>query len=423
MRLKTIIMLSLLGGLLGGGIGASDSNLDIVRSAAVGFLCPLLVLLLIKVITWCVRRSCNKAQIYLSAVFLPLIAYLIVYSVWSGPPPRSREHFSVPLFLCLSLTFIFEFMLFSSSNAVKPKKVKESFPRSVKLNAEPDCAGEDSKQDVISGDQSMECPRCRLLNHPPATRCDCGYDFSVGLIQKSCATRNKTVSQEQQLQAVQYGGFWRRVFAYILDGMIVTVGYGIFMLIFWGMLRPELVSALLIPIIVIRLTVLRWFYFAWFESSRHQATIGKQIFGLMVQTEDARTLSFARATGRYFSKLISALPLLAGFIAVGLHHKKQGYHDLIAKTIVVHRVPDNNRLRHLPPWLLALIISILSILDAGFVNLSNPNYMVQCSLSQRFIATIIGATLVYGWVVFLLVITVKISRNRKRECLASEASS
>jgi uncharacterized RDD family membrane protein YckC len=268
------------------------------------------------------------------------------------------------------------------------------------------------KQNVIFG----ECPRCRLLNPPTATRCDCGYDFPTDSIQKSYATRNKAVSQELQLQDVRYGGFWRRVFASILDDMIINVGYGIFMLIFLVMLCPErIASFLIIPILVIRFTALWWLYFAWFESSRHQATIGKQIFGLMVQTEDGRTLSFARATGRYWSKLISALPLGIGFIAVGLHRKKQGFHDSIAKTVVVHRVPDDNRLRNLAPWLLALIISILATLDVGFVYFNIPKFMPQCSPAQRLMAAILGATIFYGWVVFLLVFIVKSARNRKRQ--------
>jgi hypothetical protein len=31
----------------------------------------------------------------------------------------------------------------------------------------------------------MECPRCRLFNPPEAQRCDCGYDFAKGTVERA----------------------------------------------------------------------------------------------------------------------------------------------------------------------------------------------------------------------------------------------
>lgn len=407
MKLKTIIILSLFGCVFGGVVAYSVEK-GIAIGAVIGFLFFLVMLLLMKTIARGIRRSCNKAQLCLCAIFIPLVSGLFLFG--ATYEEGGGDIFCVMLLLWSIPTFLFEFMLFSPSSSTKPKRIKGSFLQNVELNADADRAGEKPKQNV-SGSAPNECPRCRLLSPPAATRCDCGYDFPTGSIQKSYVIGNEAVTQKLQLQEVLYGGFWRRVFAYLLDDMIINVGCGIFMLIFWVVLCPELILA----IIVIRLTVLRWFYFAWLESSRHQATIGKQIFGLMVQREDGQTLSFARATGRYWSKLLSALPLLAGFVAVGLHHKKQGFHDLIAKTVVVQRIPDDNRIRNLSPWLLALIISILAILDGGFTYFNIPKFMPQCAPAQRLVAALLGVAMVYGWIVFLLVFIVKSVRNRKRQ--------
>jgi len=34
----------------------------------------------------------------------------------------------------------------------------------------------------------MDCPNCKLVNPPNATRCDCGYDFQTRTIQQSYLT-------------------------------------------------------------------------------------------------------------------------------------------------------------------------------------------------------------------------------------------
>jgi len=92
-----------------------------------------------------------------------------------------------------------------------------------------------------------------------------------------------------------------------------------------------------IRLILIR-TVLNWLYYALLESSAWQATLGKKALGLEVTDLEGRRISFGRATGRFFAKMISALILWIGFIMAGFTEKKQALHDMIAGTLVIRKL-------------------------------------------------------------------------------------
>ena len=75
-----------------------------------------------------------------------------------------------------------------------------------------------------------------------------------------------------------------------------------------------------------------WLYWALMESSAWQATLGKKLFGLKVTDLQGRRISFARASGRYFGKIV-----FVGFIMVAFTEKKQALHDMIAGCLVVKK--------------------------------------------------------------------------------------
>ena len=87
--------------------------------------------------------------------------------------------------------------------------------------------------------------------------------------------------------------------------------------------------------------MINWLYFTLLESSSWQATLGKKALGLYVTDERWQRLSFGRANGRYWSKLISVLVLGIGFLMVGFTERKQGLHDKIAGTLVSRRTPSS----------------------------------------------------------------------------------
>src|SRR5690606_32165333 len=80
-----------------------------------------------------------------------------------------------------------------------------------------------------------------------------------------------------------------------------------------------------------------WFYYAYMESSSNQATIGKMALGLKVTDMNGNKLNFLQASGRFFGKILSSLIVGIGYLMIAFTEKKQGLHDILAKTLVVKK--------------------------------------------------------------------------------------
>ncbi|HEX4966512.1 MAG TPA: protein kinase [Thermoanaerobaculia bacterium] len=84
----------------------------------------------------------------------------------------------------------------------------------------------------------------------------------------------------------------------------------------------------------IALGAFNWLYYALFESSSLTATPGKRALGMRVTDLEGRRISFGRATGRYFGKILSGI-LGLGFLAMLWSPRKQCLHDQIAGCLVL----------------------------------------------------------------------------------------
>ena len=142
---------------------------------------------------------------------------------------------------------------------------------------------------------------------------------------------------------VGYGGFWIRVVATIIDGIILRVVVSPIRMIFAGLgLTGTMMSGgphiglafLGGGVTLLALVFGSWLYEAFMESSSYQATLGKMIFGMKVTDLNGTRISFERATGRHFAKWLSGMILGIGYIMVGFTDRKQGLHDLLAGTLV-----------------------------------------------------------------------------------------
>jgi len=136
--------------------------------------------------------------------------------------------------------------------------------------------------------------------------------------------------KKETSENVQYAGFWIRFVALIIDGIIL----GIVARIFFGSGSAGIEAGtmsvgydgwqMIIPILY---TILFWKYFA--------ATPGKMALGLKIVQENGQNLEWKHALLRYVGYLVSGFVLCLGFIWAAFDKKKQGWHDKIAKTIVV----------------------------------------------------------------------------------------
>jgi uncharacterized RDD family membrane protein YckC len=145
----------------------------------------------------------------------------------------------------------------------------------------------------------------------------------------------------QSFQTPMYAGFWLRFAAYLIDSILLGLiffplglGLGLMMGATGNNQNPELMLGLNGGLNMVSLVV-TWLYSSLLESSSWQGTVGKKLIGLRVTDLDGRRISFGRATGRHFGKILSGLICLVGFIMAAFTEKHQALHDQIAGTLVL----------------------------------------------------------------------------------------
>jgi uncharacterized RDD family membrane protein YckC len=132
-----------------------------------------------------------------------------------------------------------------------------------------------------------------------------------------------------------YAGFWVRFLALILDAIVLTV-----------------ISTALLPLTGAQFTMtdnqlevnaganalstlIGLLYFIGFWAWRGQ-TVGMMPFNMqVVSVADGKKIDAVRGLLRYVGYIISAIPLLLGFIWAAFDSRKQGWHDKIASTVVI----------------------------------------------------------------------------------------
>jgi uncharacterized RDD family membrane protein YckC len=133
----------------------------------------------------------------------------------------------------------------------------------------------------------------------------------------------------------EYAGFWIRVAAALIDTILLILVFLIPIYLIYGSGYWTSQNAaegswdvLIQYIVPLVLTV--WFW------TKYLGTPGKMALRLrVVDANTGKAISSRKAVGRYLGYYVSAIPLLLGFIWVGIDKKKQGFHDKLAGTVVV----------------------------------------------------------------------------------------
>jgi len=202
---------------------------------------------------------------------------------------------------------------------------------------------------------SIYCNKCGTQNAAGVQFCSqCGAPFgsapitTVAAHQAPAGPYSSAAYGAGPARAVQYGGFWIRALAFLIDIIVVQiVVFPVSLIIMTlagitgaigGADRNVLFGGAWMAVFAIRAIfggAVNWIYEAALESSPRQATLGKMALGLKVTDLYGNRISFARATGRHFAKYLSGFIFMVGYIMAGFTERKQALHDMVAGTLVM----------------------------------------------------------------------------------------
>jgi uncharacterized RDD family membrane protein YckC len=203
----------------------------------------------------------------------------------------------------------------------------------------------------------MYCPKCGRETEQSGKYCQwCGTELKAAQPRLILRRKSGNISTDN------FAGLGGRFLAAIIDLLFIIfidlIVIGVFTTIAWFFSRPSPVSETVIMlmqyyrhiprtdaygnvvnaivptqlliVLGILLIIVPWFYFAYLESSRNQATLGKLALRIAVTDLQGNRITFARATLRFFAKIVSVITLFVGFIIIAFTRYKQGLHDMIA---------------------------------------------------------------------------------------------
>ncbi len=137
----------------------------------------------------------------------------------------------------------------------------------------------------------------------------------------------------------RYAGFWMRLWAYLVDIIVLFSISGIFTSLL--SLSGAYSNYSLLGLITAKAIVTGIIYYSYFllMTKLTNQTVGKMIFNLKVVSETNEKLTwldlfFREVIGRFIYNSIFIMKVL--YLVVAFTPKKQGIHDMIGKSKVIH---------------------------------------------------------------------------------------
>ena len=198
------------------------------------------------------------------------------------------------------------------------------------------------------GTDTIPCPRCHRTNAPGAAYCfACGLPFE-GVQPGIPYARSSGASGygPTAFALGRPGGFWLRLLAYVVDGLIVTFAF----ILIWTTLLGQPFSDITEPLELGEdyeyssqafnrdgLNSLLALVYDTVLIAIWATTVGKRLFRLYVVRTDGSRVGPGRALARHLASLLSMLILGIGFLMIAFRQDKRGLHDLICDTVVIRR--------------------------------------------------------------------------------------
>jgi uncharacterized RDD family membrane protein YckC len=121
---------------------------------------------------------------------------------------------------------------------------------------------------------------------------------------------------------MQYTGFFKRAIAAIIDTVLLTVVLSLIL----GE-NESLISSIIYFVV--------WFGYFVFMVGKYGATIGKMVMKIKIVKENGKKVNYTDSFVRELTSYLSFIVLCLGYLWVIWDKRKQGWHDKIAKTVVV----------------------------------------------------------------------------------------
>jgi uncharacterized RDD family membrane protein YckC len=186
-----------------------------------------------------------------------------------------------------------------------------------------------------AADDATLCPLCGAAlqddNLPRVVRTATEPPFRLGSVPGDAA---------EVVPIVSYGGFWRRLFAVLLDSTVlwfpsatIRVLAGLDPLAVFDPQSPAAWTAACAEY------VLGGAYAAILIRSSARGTLGLQVLDLQVTDLQGRRVTFARAAWRYLAQVFTLLTFGVGYLLQLFTPRRQTLHDLVSGTVVVRGRP------------------------------------------------------------------------------------